>query len=356
MVVDLFRTATSYARREYPPFLYSGRRLRGHVPAFCYHEISAEEYEWHLRYLTENRYQTLTGDELCQRVSAPDCRSQQDTRQVALTFDDGLSSVYTVVFPLLRKYGMKAIAYVVPAWVERPGFLTWSQCREMCDAGVVDIQSHSYSHASVVTSLDLVRVWRRSKRTPIPWGVPGFDPSLEDESIACLPVLEGGSLFSGRAAFRMADQFWKKCTERQTDCGGDLKAWYRALVRQHTNTAVKIDDAALQKWMTDDLGCSREAIANAIPGHRVRHFAFPWHSNSAAAWRATEKAGFLSAAIGLTSTDQSAGHYGQLTRVLRVNADFLPCLPGNRRWRFFPVLATKLMRRAQGKNVYGIAS
>jgi poly-beta-1,6-N-acetyl-D-glucosamine N-deacetylase len=80
-------------------------------------------------------------------------------KAVMLTFDDGLRSAYTKVFPLLRAYNYPAIVAVVGAWTDLPAdrkvengahpffhddFATWDQLREMQDSGLVEIASHTY--------------------------------------------------------------------------------------------------------------------------------------------------------------------------------------------------------------------
>ena len=80
-------------------------------------------------------------------------------RPVLLTFDDGLRSVYTHAFPVLRSYGYPAVVAVVTGWVDLPAerqveygprpflhddFVTWDQLREMQASGLVEVASHSH--------------------------------------------------------------------------------------------------------------------------------------------------------------------------------------------------------------------
>nr|WP_199171507.1 MULTISPECIES: poly-beta-1,6-N-acetyl-D-glucosamine N-deacetylase PgaB [Luteimonas] len=80
-------------------------------------------------------------------------------KAVLLTFDDGLRSVYTHAFPLLRAYGYPALVAPVTGWMDLPAdgvvpygprdftrddFLTWDQLREMQDSGLVEVGSHSH--------------------------------------------------------------------------------------------------------------------------------------------------------------------------------------------------------------------
>ena len=86
-------------------------------------------------------------------------------KAVLLTFDDGLRSVYTRAFPVLRAYRIPAVAAVVTDWIGMPSetriaygvrdftrddFMTWAQLREMQDSGLVEIASHSAAlHAGI---------------------------------------------------------------------------------------------------------------------------------------------------------------------------------------------------------------
>jgi hypothetical protein len=89
---------------------------------------------------------------------------------VALTFDDGWASAWTVAMPLLQQLGLKAILFAIPARISdaaavrptiasdaiadagppaSPAFVTWPELRAMHASGVFDIQSHTRSHAKV---------------------------------------------------------------------------------------------------------------------------------------------------------------------------------------------------------------
>jgi peptidoglycan/xylan/chitin deacetylase (PgdA/CDA1 family) len=62
-------------------------------------------------------------------------------REIVLTFDDSDLEHYTIVFPLLRKYGFRAVFAVVTS---RP-FAGWECAREMAAAGH-RLVSHSHTH------------------------------------------------------------------------------------------------------------------------------------------------------------------------------------------------------------------
>jgi peptidoglycan/xylan/chitin deacetylase (PgdA/CDA1 family) len=68
--------------------------------------------------------------------------------KVLLTIDDGDPSVYEIALPILRHYGIPAVAFVLPSAV--PGFpsMTSNQLRQLVASGV-DIGSHSVNHVSM---------------------------------------------------------------------------------------------------------------------------------------------------------------------------------------------------------------
>lgn len=70
---------------------------------------------------------------------------------VSYTFDDGLEDHYTVLFPQLKKYGIKATFWIWGKGIEHPEYqlgkprLTWKQMREMVADGQ-EVSNHTWSH------------------------------------------------------------------------------------------------------------------------------------------------------------------------------------------------------------------
>ncbi|MCL2817670.1 MAG: polysaccharide deacetylase family protein [Clostridiales bacterium] len=133
------------------------------IPVVMYHRLSEdrgslgkytitpEEFESDLLYLQEHGYVTVTVDDLLafvkKGVPLPE-------KPVMLTFDDGYHSDYRYVFPLLRKYGAKAVFAVIGSVTDqysaegrenaRYPHLTWPQIKEMAESGLAEFQNHSY--------------------------------------------------------------------------------------------------------------------------------------------------------------------------------------------------------------------
>ncbi len=132
--------------RHYPEFVLNPRLrvVEDQVIVFVFHDVEPTTFEQQLRYLTENGYHVLqSADALFQCVRG---ERQVKPQSVLLTFDDGRENLYTVAFPLLRRYGFHAVSFIVPSFVGERRFCTWDQIQEMHRSGIIDVQSHTLFH------------------------------------------------------------------------------------------------------------------------------------------------------------------------------------------------------------------
>ncbi|MBL4701428.1 MAG: polysaccharide deacetylase family protein [Phycisphaeraceae bacterium] len=159
----------------------------------------------------------------------------RDNKQAALslTFDDGLRVHYTIVKPLLAKYGYKGTFYIVEKWAEQVSVnrknsttrrrMCWDEIKELANEGH-EIGNHSYSHIAL-TRIDPSN-WNKEINHPI----ATFEEKLGVTPITfCFPgnarndavlqrVLQthinarthqyafGGDKYSHKAAVRWVDQ------------------------------------------------------------------------------------------------------------------------------------------------------
>jgi len=66
---------------------------------------------------------------------------------VAITADDGHSSIYTDLYPRILRYRVPITLFIYPSAISNASYaLTWSQLTEMAGSGLVDVQSHTYWH------------------------------------------------------------------------------------------------------------------------------------------------------------------------------------------------------------------
>jgi biofilm PGA synthesis lipoprotein PgaB len=110
----------------------------------------------HFRWLRDAGFQPVSVDQILAAEAGGEALPEN---AVLLTFDDGLRSFYTRVYPLLRLFDYPAVVSVVTSWIEMDGsvpyagkvrdgddFLTWDQIREMQASGLVEIGSHTHDH------------------------------------------------------------------------------------------------------------------------------------------------------------------------------------------------------------------
>ncbi len=113
--------------------------------------ISPDLFESDLKYLKKQGYTAVLMADLLDYVNHG---TPLPEKPVLITFDDGNYNNYHYGFPLLKKYGMKAVISIIGAETDKfsklkddnPNYssLTWDQVRKLVDSGLVEIQNHSY--------------------------------------------------------------------------------------------------------------------------------------------------------------------------------------------------------------------
>lgn len=125
--------------------------------------ISTSNLVDHFNWLQINGFVPVSVDQI---LAARDGKGELPAKAVLLTFDDGLESVYTHVFPLLQLFHYPAVVSIVTGWTTHDvpppppdgsgiqyEFLGWDKVREMLDSGLVEIASHSHNlHRGIVAN------------------------------------------------------------------------------------------------------------------------------------------------------------------------------------------------------------
>jgi biofilm PGA synthesis lipoprotein PgaB len=159
-----------------PPFTAPQQRVispedkpwpAGQLLALAYHDVDDREADQaylavrtanlieQLAWLRENGFQAISVDQL---LAASQGGPALPEKALLLSFDDGYSSFYNRVLPILKAYRWPAILAPVGAWMDTPAghpvdfgglptprerFLTWPQIREIAESGLVEIGAHS---------------------------------------------------------------------------------------------------------------------------------------------------------------------------------------------------------------------
>ena len=106
-----------------------------------------ESFEENIKTLLENGYTIISMKELDE---ANNYKKGLPNKPIIITFDDGYYSNYEYIYPILKKYNIKASIFIITDKIgqEIDGikYLGWDECWEMQNSGLVEIFSHSKKH------------------------------------------------------------------------------------------------------------------------------------------------------------------------------------------------------------------
>lgn len=112
-----------------------------------YLTVTQEDLDRQFRFLVQQGYTPLLLSDLVKHVRS---KTTLPAKPVLITFDDGYRDNYTTMYPVLKKYGLKANIFLVPAFIEQgqttaDTYLTPGDLQAM-DAGLVEYGLHTYDH------------------------------------------------------------------------------------------------------------------------------------------------------------------------------------------------------------------
>lgn len=67
-------------------------------------------------------------------------------KPVAITFDDGYKDFFTDAYPILKKYKVKATAYVVPGFFDKPNYMSAAQILTLSKDKNIELGAHTMHH------------------------------------------------------------------------------------------------------------------------------------------------------------------------------------------------------------------
>lgn len=106
-----------------------------------------QSFEENIKVFLENGYTVISMQEL---DDAYNLKTELPAKPILINFDDGYYSNYEYIYPILKKYNVKASIFVVTDKVGKEidgiKYLGWDGCLEMQNSGLVEIFSHSKRH------------------------------------------------------------------------------------------------------------------------------------------------------------------------------------------------------------------
>lgn len=88
-------------------------------------------------------YTFITASEL---IDILDGKIKLPQKPIIISFDDGYRDFYTDVLPVLKKYKIKAVVYIVTGFLDKPNYLSTEQLKEIAKSRLVEIGAHTVHH------------------------------------------------------------------------------------------------------------------------------------------------------------------------------------------------------------------
>ena len=139
-------------------FILYNKTRKNFVLCLMYHSIDSEknkggifvdEFEEHIKWIKDKK--TFKMEEL----KGLDYKLPPNS--ILITFDDGYKNNYTLAFPILKKYNMKATIFLNTKFIEKDeAYLNWDEIREMYESGLIDFQLHTHSHQLTVKDIEVL--------------------------------------------------------------------------------------------------------------------------------------------------------------------------------------------------------
>jgi hypothetical protein len=378
---------------KYPLFVYKNfyDPRKEEIPIFVFHSVSPKYFEKQIQYLVDNNYKTLSATELYDTITG---KISFKPKSIVLTFDDGRGSIWTTAYPILKNYGLSAICFLLPYWIESGETLyptlenfwsgsstiteieqresieplcNWAEIKEMQKSGVIDFQSHTLYHNTVFVSSTIVDFvnpdfqpsFLSSDLNPViqnqgqdtildqyEWGRPIYKwaPALssekryiEDEGLCydCINWVKhnGGVLFFQKAG-------WRK----------ELKDRVLKYIRKNGDSGRFLSRQERYNEMYNDLYLSKQIIENKL-NKKVRHLCYPWFKGSDLSVLTSKEAGYECSYWGILNRRATNPIGVNPNYLARMKDDYLVTLPGNGRSSLFKVMRERIIMATSQKNL-----
>lgn len=148
------------------PIMYKNR-----LPILCYHSVSddidvdnsylyvsPEKLEHQMNLLLQNGYTPISYYDLIDHFQN---KTKLPENPIIITFDDGYYDNYLNAYPIFKKMDIKATIFVTTSVMgnktdsartdKYESMLSWEECIEMEESGLINIESHTKDHLNLKT-------------------------------------------------------------------------------------------------------------------------------------------------------------------------------------------------------------
>ena len=220
------------------------------VPVFLYHQVnpissnvSPETFEEHLKIIKKYNMETITISEYY--------NNNINKNSMLLTFDDGYYDNFKYVFPLLKKYNMKATIFLntlyimdkrenepeikdnntvnleaMKKYIENGKatinqYMSWEEIKEMYDSGLIDFQAHSHKHMAIFKDIKIEGLTKKERIEAPELYLYG---ELEDD----FPIFAKRGEYSGKAKI-IKKEFFSRFEESHLYTNDEVKEYFELI-------------------------------------------------------------------------------------------------------------------------------
>ena len=277
------------------------------VPVFLYHQVnpissnvSPKIFEEHLKIIKKYNMETITISEYYS--------NNIQKNSMLLTFDDGYYDNFKYVFPLLKKYNMKATIFLntlyimdkrenepeikdnntvnleaMKKYIENGKatinqYMSWEEIKEMYDSGLIDFQAHSHKHMAVFKDIKIEGFTKKDRMEAPELYLYG---ELEDN----FPVFAKRGEYSGKAKiikrefFKTFKNFYEENIEDKITDKNEILKKCQEFIDKNTEYFSDESEAEYKKRIEEDYLENKKLIEKNL-GNQVKFFCWPWGHRS----------------------------------------------------------------------------
>ena len=277
------------------------------VPVFLYHQVnpissnvSPEIFEEHLKIIKKYNMKTITISEYY--------NNNINKNSMLLTFDDGYYDNFKYVFPLLKKYNMKATIFLntlyimdkrenepeikdnntinleaMKKYIENGKatinqYMSWEEIKQMYYSGLIDFQAHSHKHMAIFIDTKIEGLTNKESMEAPELYLYG---ELEDN----FPIFSKRGEYSGKAKiikkefFRIFKSFYEENIENKITDKNEILKKCQEFIDKNTEYFINESETEYRRRIEEDYLENKKLIEKTL-GNQVKFFCWPWGHRS----------------------------------------------------------------------------